>query len=91
MPFELIEPLAQLGVAGLMAALWIRERLLSRQRENELTEAHQRLIADREKVCVLVRLVRRNTQMIERFHQTQSRLTTLLERVQSYLNNDPRR
>jgi hypothetical protein len=43
MPENLLEPLSQFGIAGLMGALWIWERLLSRKRETQLSEAHRAL------------------------------------------------
>jgi len=77
---NVVEPLAQFGLAGLMAALWIKERLVSRQRENELSEAHRRLMRDKRELGVLMKLVRRNTRAIERFAAAQRRLASMLER-----------
>lgn len=83
MPVESIESLTQFGVAGLMGLLWTWERWFSRRRERELSEAHQRLIGQREVLDTLIGLVQRNTEAIERFENTQQRLNTLLERMQS--------
>jgi len=79
MPIDSLESLTQFGVAGLMGALWVYERFLSRRRDQPLTEAHHKLIAQREQLQVLLRLVHRNTRAIERFEQTQLQLKTLLE------------
>lgn len=76
-----IENITQFGVAGLMGALWLWERLYSRKREQELTQAHARLIAQQEELKVLIGLVQRNTAAIERFEQIQSRFADLLERM----------
>jgi hypothetical protein len=81
MPTEIIQQLTQFGVAGLMGVLWVWERLLSRQRERQLTEVHERILAERQELHELVELVRRNTAAIERFEQTQTRLQELLERM----------
>ncbi len=81
MPVENLESLPQFGVAGLMGALWVWERIYSRRRENQLTEAHQRLVSDRQHLQVLVKLVQQNTAAVERFDRTQSHLIALLERV----------
>ena len=81
MPVELMQALAQFGVAGLMGVLWVWERSHSRLRERQLTEAHERLMAEREHLDVLIRMVQRNTAAIERFDQTQTKLHDLLERV----------
>lgn len=83
MSLESIESLTQFGVAGLMGLLWTWERWFSRRRERELSEAHQRLVGQREALDTLIGLVQRNTEAIERFENTQQRLNTLLERMQS--------
>ncbi|MBX2850747.1 MAG: hypothetical protein KTR15_03255 [Phycisphaeraceae bacterium] len=78
---ESLQTATQFGVAGLMGALWLWERLYSRKREQQLTEAHQRLIAQQLELQTLIDLVSRNTGAIERFEQTQQRLFDLLERM----------
>lgn len=78
MPIESIESFTQFGVAGVMALLWVWERRSSRQREAELSEAHRRLMKQREELSVLIRMVRHNTQAFERFDQTQNQLRDLL-------------
>lgn len=75
------DSLTQFGVAGLMGALWLWERLYSRRRERELTQAHERLIAQHEELRELITLVQRNTAAIERFEQTQARFTEVLDRL----------
>ncbi|MEM6257275.1 MAG: hypothetical protein AAGC44_05660 [Planctomycetota bacterium] len=78
---ESIESMAKFGVAGLMGALWLWERLYSRKREQQLTEAHQRLTAQQQELDALINLVQQNTAAIERFAQTQQRVADLLERM----------
>lgn len=78
----LVEPLTQFGVAGLMGALWVWERLSSRRREAQLTEAHERLMGQRMELKVLVRLVRQNTEAIEGFRQAQRQVGQILERME---------
>lgn len=78
---ESLHELTQFGMAGLMGTLWIWERVYSRKREQELTQAHQRLIAQQEELQTLIDLVSGNTATIERFGQTQQRLAELLERL----------
>jgi len=87
MPPEMIDTLTQFGAAGLMGVLWLWERLLSRQRERQLSEAHDRLIQHRQDVKVLVKLVRQNTQAIEQFSQTQSQFNQLLDKVHHAINS----
>jgi len=81
MPTEMIEPLTQFGVAGLMGVLWLWERLHSRRRERQLSESHERLMGERRELHELVELVRRNTRAIEHFEATQAQLHDLLERM----------
>lgn len=80
---ESFQNMTQFGVAGLMGALWLWERLYSRKREQELTQAHQRLTAQQQELHILIDLVNRNTAAIERFEQTQQRVADLLERIES--------
>lgn len=75
------EALAQFGVAGLMGALWVWERSMSRKRESELSASHQRLMSQRYQLRELVRALHRNTRAFERFEQSQNRLRELLERM----------
>lgn len=84
-----IEPLTQFGMAGLMGALWTWERLLSRRRETQLTEAHQKLIEQRQALRVLTRMVRANTTALERFTQTQQQMLRLLERTRHDAHAQP--
>lgn len=58
--------LAGLGSAGLMGAMWLWERKTSRQREQQLDEAHQRVMSDRVQLEQVILLVRQNTEAITR-------------------------
>jgi len=78
---ESIEPFTQFGVAGLMGALWLWERVYSRKREQQLTQTHERLVTQQTELHELIRLVQSNTAAIERFDKTQSRIADLLERM----------
>ena len=77
----ILEPLAQFGVAGLMGALWVWERSMTRKREAQLTQAHDRLLQQGVQLREVIRTVHRNTRAIERFDQTQAQLGRLLERM----------
>ena len=78
---DLIQPLTQFGVAGLMGLLWVWERLMSRKRETQLNEAHMDLHRQHRELSVLVKLVRHNTRAIVRFDRTQMQLKELLEKM----------
>ena len=65
--------LAGLGSAGLMGAMWLWERRNSRQREQQLDEAHQRIMGDRVQLEQVFTVVRQNTDAL-------ARLCTMMER-----------
>ena len=81
----IFDPVAQFGVAGLMGVLWVWERMNGRKRDRQIAEAHTKLMRSQDALRLLTRLVRRNTQAIERFAATQSRLCELLDRVREEL------
>lgn len=76
-----LEPLAQFGAAGLMGALWVWERVHSRKREQQLSEAHERIGQQRQSLRAMVKLIRQNTHAIERFGAVQERVGGLLEKI----------
>lgn len=75
----MIHDLVNLGAAGLMGVLWTWERMMSRQRERQLTEAHERLISHRNEIAALTDLTERNTRAITHFEETQAALRRWLE------------
>lgn len=58
--------LTGLGSAGVMGAMWLWERRNSRAREQQLDEAHQRIMGDRVQLDQLINLVRQNTEALTR-------------------------
>ena len=77
---------AQLGMAGLMGALWWWERRYSRQREEELTAAHQRIVEQKEHLEVLLDALQGNTKVISEFTAVQQEMLRVMreqERVTS--------
>ena len=67
-----VTELTSFGAAGMMSAMWLWERYTSRTREEQLTDAHERVMADRVQLDALVDLVQQNTQAM-------TRLNTLIE------------
>ena len=67
-----IEQVTQLGAAGLMGAMWLWERRTSRQREQQLDEAHTRIVSDRVMLGELMDVVRQNTEAITRLTQLET-------------------
>ncbi|HMO25205.1 MAG TPA: hypothetical protein PKB10_02970 [Tepidisphaeraceae bacterium] len=56
--------LSSLGAAGLMGVMWLWERRNSQKREQQLDEAHARIVADRLQLDLLADLVRQTTAAI---------------------------
>jgi hypothetical protein len=69
-----IEQVTSFGVAGLMGAMWLWERRTSRQREQQIDEAHARIMADRIQLDQLIDVVRSNTEVMSRLSATQEQL-----------------
>jgi hypothetical protein len=66
-----IGDLASFGAAGLMGAMWLWERRNSRLREEQLNEAHGRIVRDEQRLAKLVEVVEHNTTALARFNETQ--------------------
>ncbi len=69
---------AQFGVAGLMGALWWWERKYSRQREDELTQAHQAIMDTREHLQAVLDALQGNTKVISDFTAVQNEILRVL-------------
>lgn len=64
--FPFMDQLASLGAAGLMGAMWLWERRSSQRREQQLDDAHTRILGDRIQLDALVDLVKQNTEAMTR-------------------------
>jgi hypothetical protein len=60
------DSIASFGAAGLMGAMWLWERRTSTARENQIDDAHQRIMADGVKLEALMDLVQKNTETLSR-------------------------
>jgi hypothetical protein len=69
---------AQFGVAGLMGGLWWWERKYSRQREDELTQAHQAIMDTREHLQAVLDALQGNTKVISDFTAVQNEILRVL-------------
>lgn len=74
---SMVWDLASFGAAGLMGAMWLWERRLSRLREEQLTEAHSRIIRDEQRLSKLVKVVEENTGAVGRLPKHSVRLWRL--------------
>jgi hypothetical protein len=75
-------PLAELtsfGAAGLMGTMWLWERRMSRRREEQLDEAHARIVGDRVQLDELIGVVRQNSAAFARLSAVQEQLVRRLE------------
>lgn len=66
--------LASLGATGLMGAMWLWERRNSRQREEQLDQAHERIMHDKIELDQLIDVVRQNAEALTRLSATQEQL-----------------
>lgn len=73
-PSDLPAELPSLGVAGLMGLMWLWERRVSQKREQQIDEAHARILADRIALEQLMTVVRQNAEALARLSTTQEQL-----------------
>ena len=72
---------AQFGLAGMVGGMWLWERRAAGDRERQLTEAHERLTADRLQLNVLVDTLRDNTRALAALEAGQRALAAVLARL----------
>jgi hypothetical protein len=80
---ESFDQLTGLGAAGMMGVMWLWERRNSRQREQQLDEAHSRILADQVQLDELIAVVRANTEAL-------ARVATLQEQLAAQFASDAR-
>ena len=68
------------GAAGLMGAMWLWERKTSRQ--EQLDEAHVRILGDPVQLEQLIDVVKQNTEAMTRLSGTQDQLVRQLDRTE---------
>ena len=71
---EITSDLTSLGAAGLMGAMWLWERRTSRQREEQLDEAHARIMGDRVQLEQLIEVVQKNAEAMTRLSAAQEQV-----------------
>src|SRR5436190_19594689 len=75
-----IDGVANLGVAGLMGAMWLWERRTSQKRETQIDEAHARILSDGVQLEQLMAVVRQNAEAVTRLSSLQDQLLRELTR-----------
>jgi uncharacterized protein YigA (DUF484 family) len=79
--------LTSFGAAGLMGALWVWERRLSRLRERQLTESHDRILRDEQRLNKFTQVVEQNTAAIAHFTETQRQIVEAVKELGRELNH----
>lgn len=89
MEAQIAGALAQFGVAGLVGWMWLAERRSAAVRERQLAEAHDRLMAERERAGTLVGLVSTSTRAMTALEASQRELARVVERLVTVLGSGP--
>lgn len=74
-----VDQLTGLGAAGVMGAMWLWERRQSATREQQIDEAHARILQDRVQLDQLMALVKQNTEAMTRLAAAQEQLVASLK------------
>ena len=77
---DALPQLTSLGAAGIMGAMWLWERRNSQKREQQIDEAHARILGDRVQLDQLMSVIRQNAEAISRLSATQEQLLRQMER-----------
>lgn len=87
MILSVMTDLTSFGAAGVMGTLWLWERRLSRRREEEISDAHARIIRDEHRLDELTRVVEQNTAAMARFTETQRQVADVLKDLSREIRN----
>ena len=74
------DSVSSLGAAGLIGVMWLWERRQSTQRENQLDDAHARIMADKVQMDALIELVQHSTETLSKLALQQDALIRKLEK-----------
>lgn len=77
-----IGDLTSFGAAGMMGAMWLWERRTSQKREQQIDEAHARIVGDRVQLEELIGVVKQNAEAFSRLSATQEQLLRRIESLQ---------
>lgn len=73
--------LAQFGTAGLIGWMWLTERRAAAIRERQLSESHDRLMAERACFDLLVAAIKENTRVLATLEAVQRAMTGAVNRL----------
>jgi uncharacterized protein with PIN domain len=77
---DIVSELTGLGAAGVMGLMWLWERRYSQKREQQLDDAHARIISDEVKLEELIAVVRQNAEALVRLTTTHEQLLRQLQK-----------
>ncbi len=86
--FGIVSDFASLGAAGVMGAMWLWERRLSRLREQQLTDAHERINRDEQRLDQVTHVIEQNTAAFVRFTETQRQVIETLKDLARELHHE---
>ena len=78
---ETAAALAQFGTAGLIGWMWLTERRAAAARERQLSEAHERILAERACFELLVGAIKENTRALATLESGQRALAAVLDKL----------
>ena len=78
---QALAALAQFGAAGLIGWMWLAERRAATTRDQHLSEAHARILREREMLDVLVAALRDNTRALAGVEAGQRAIADALGRM----------
>ncbi len=80
---DLLNLVSQFGAAGLIGWMWLSERRHTAKREQQLTEAHDRIGEQRIALDQLLSVIAENTRAVASLEAGQRALLSLLESMHS--------
>ena len=76
---DALAQLTNLGAAGVMGAMWLWERRNSQKRDEQLDDAHTRILGDRVQLDQLIEVVRTNAEALTRLNTLHDQLLRTLD------------
>ena len=77
---DALTQLTNLGAAGVMGAMWLWERRNSQKRDEQLDDAHTRILGDRVQLEQLIEVVKTNAEALTRLSSLHDQLLRTLDR-----------
>ena len=77
---DAIAQLTSLGAAGIMGAMWLWERRNSQKRDEQLDDAHARILGDRVQLEQLIEVVKTNAEALARLSSLHDQLLRTLDK-----------